>query len=75
MANDSRACRVFCPFFFRFDGKNTIVCEGVAPRTEVRIAFTRRDELDRWAEEKCQSETGYRKCRMAQMLNGKYPDK
>jgi hypothetical protein len=72
MANDHRACWVKCPFFYRFDKRNAIVCEGIMPRAEIKIVFDREEDLLRWAEAHCNSESEYKKCLLAQALNGKY---
>ena len=42
------------------------------PRAEIKIVFDRAEDLLKWAEAYCNSESEYKKCLLAQTLNRKY---
>lgn len=42
------------------------------PRAEIKIVFDREEDLLKWAEAYCNSESEYKKCLLAQTLNRKY---
>lgn len=48
--------RVICPYFQRHtDGRNTIVCEGVARGVETAMVFRGREQMERYSEKYCET--------------------
>lgn len=71
MANQWEYVTVMCPYFLG-TGRQSIVCEGSVDRCNIRNEFTYKIDKQLHKENYCNSD--YEKCRIWQMLEGKYDE-
>lgn len=64
---------IVCPFYRGSDPYH-ISCEGVTKDTSIKVAFGDSNKTSMYKDAFCRSIDGYRRCRICEMLMGKYAD-
>lgn len=67
----SESTSALCPFY-RGEISRSVICEGVADRSSLRLTFVRSSDLKGHLYKFCYN--GYSRCRVCRMLYGKYED-
>ena len=64
---------IVCPFYRGFDPYR-ISCEGVTEDSSIKVTFGNPEKAKAYKDCFCRDIDGYRRCRISEMLMGKYAD-
>lgn len=73
MPNTTYNATIICPYFLRIgsDGR-TVMCEGLAPGSEIANRFCGNRKLNEWVSTACESWRYADHCLLARAVGGKY---
>ena len=73
MPNLTHNALVICPFYLRVANNGcAVVCEGLAPGSEIANCFTGKAKLENWLEKACETMEYKKHCPLARAVERKY---